>query len=137
MPLYKAFIEIAKNNTDNAIALAKAKELVNNWFESTNKEWVKATTGISSKGEADKFASILLYQLSSKWWQFFANYNPQPTLEKLKCPVLAINGGADIQVVADANLKGIESSLKKFTTFQYSKTYMFGKPLCFSLLVKI
>ena len=113
LPLYKAFMEIAIKNTDNAIALAKAKELVNNWFESTNKEWVKATTGINSKAEADKFASILLYQLSSKWWKFFASYNPQPTLEKLKCPVLAINGGTDIQVIADANLKGIESSLKK------------------------
>jgi fermentation-respiration switch protein FrsA (DUF1100 family) len=33
-------------------------------------------------------------------------------LQKVKCPVLAINGGADIQVVADANLKGIENALR-------------------------
>jgi len=52
-------------------------------------------------------------QLSTKWWKYFANYDPQPTLQKVKCPVLAINGGADIQSVADQNLKGIQNSLLK------------------------
>jgi fermentation-respiration switch protein FrsA (DUF1100 family) len=51
--------------------------------------------------------------LSTNWWKYFAGYNPQPTLQKVKCPVLAINGSADIQVPAAASLKGIEASLKK------------------------
>jgi alpha/beta superfamily hydrolase len=31
----------------------------------------------------------------------------------MNCKVLALNGDKDIQVIADSNLKGIESSLKK------------------------
>ena len=62
--------------------------------------------------------------LSTNWWKYFGAYDPQPTLQKVKCPVLAINGSADIQVPADASIHGIEAALKKggnkqFTTKQF------------------
>jgi fermentation-respiration switch protein FrsA (DUF1100 family) len=41
-------------------------------------------------------------------------------LQKLSCPVLAINGSADIQVPASINLKGIETALKKGGNKQFS-----------------
>ena len=51
--------------------------------------------------------------MTSPWMKYFIQYNPVPTLEKLRCPVLAINGSKDLQVPAKENLEAIESSLSR------------------------
>ena len=55
----------------------------------------------------------LLAQLNNVWMRYFLAYDPAPTLAKVKCPVLAINGDKDIQVPADMNLPAIDAALKK------------------------
>jgi len=50
---------------------------------------------------------------ASPWFREFAFYDPAPTLEKVKSPVLAVNGELDLQVLADENLPQIEAALKK------------------------
>jgi uncharacterized protein len=49
--------------------------------------------------------------LSSPWFQNLLNYNPVPTLGKVTCPVLALNGEKDIQVTPKENLTGISDAL--------------------------
>lgn len=49
--------------------------------------------------------------LSSPWMRWFIRYDPRPTLEKVHCPVLAITGSKDLQVLADPNLGAIKSAL--------------------------
>ena len=39
--------------------------------------------------------------------------NPSTALEKVKCPVLAINGSKDLQVPSEVNLNAIETALNK------------------------
>ena len=39
-------------------------------------------------------------------------FNPKPFLEKTKCPVLAINGNKDVQVISKLNLDAIMSALE-------------------------
>jgi len=56
---------------------------------------------------------LQLSQLMTPWMLNFIRYNPAPTLEKVKCPILAINGSKDLQVPADINLPAIENALKK------------------------
>jgi hypothetical protein len=51
--------------------------------------------------------------VNSMWFRYFLTYNPQPVLEKVKCPVLASNGSLDTQVVATQNLPAIEAALKR------------------------
>jgi hypothetical protein len=51
--------------------------------------------------------------LSSPWYKILLNYDPAPTLEKVTCPVLALNGEKDIQVTPKHNLDGIRDALKK------------------------
>jgi pimeloyl-ACP methyl ester carboxylesterase len=46
------------------------------------------------------------------WFRWFLRYDPRPTLEKLRCPVLAIDGSKDTQVVAAQNLPAIRTALK-------------------------
>ncbi|MDD4993277.1 MAG: alpha/beta fold hydrolase [Paludibacter sp.] len=56
---------------------------------------------------------LQLSQLMSPWMLNFIRYNPAPILEKVTCPVLAINGDKDLQVPANVNLPAIEKALKK------------------------
>lgn len=49
--------------------------------------------------------------LLSPWMKFFISYNPAPTLEKVKCPVLAIWGTRDLQVPPSVNLPAVRSAL--------------------------
>lgn len=52
-------------------------------------------------------------QLSNPWMKYFINYDPAPALEKVSCPVLAINGAKDLQVPAKENLAAIKHALEK------------------------
>lgn len=56
---------------------------------------------------------LQLQQLLTPWMLNFIRYNPAPMLEKVKCPVLAINGSKDLQVPSEVNLKAIENALNK------------------------
>jgi len=51
---------------------------------------------------------------------YFLQTDPAAYLTKLNCKVLALNGSKDIQVVADPNLAGIDSALKKSHVKIYS-----------------
>jgi fermentation-respiration switch protein FrsA (DUF1100 family) len=68
---------------------------------------------IPGKTTRDQFAKVRIESLSSPWAQFMLKYDPEKTLEKVKCPVLAINGEKDIQVVPKENLDAIALALKK------------------------
>lgn len=52
-------------------------------------------------------------QLAGPWMQFFLKHDPAPTLKKVRCPVLALNGEKDLQVPPKENLSAIEQALKK------------------------
>lgn len=51
--------------------------------------------------------------LISPWMQYFIKYDPSIILEKVKCPVLAINGEKDLQVPPKENLEAIKTALAK------------------------
>jgi len=48
----------------------------------------------------------------SAWMRYFLTYDPRPALRKVKCPVLALNGGRDLQVPPKQNLPEIAKALK-------------------------
>jgi uncharacterized protein len=52
-------------------------------------------------------------QLTSPWFKFFLKYDPASMLQKVKCPVLALNGSKDLQVSPRENLSAIKSNLEK------------------------
>lgn len=98
----KEAFKIVKNATDqNQLKL----DLMNYLKQSLNDK----PEGISD----DDFINLQVNQLSSNWLQYFIKYNPAQTLEKVKCPVLAINGEKDLQVPPKENLEAIRIALKK------------------------
>jgi pimeloyl-ACP methyl ester carboxylesterase len=67
----------------------------------------------SKLGDIQIFKDMQLKTLTSPWFEFFIKYDPRPVLEKVKCPVLAIDGEKDLQVPGVENLAAIERALKK------------------------
>jgi len=63
-------------------------------------------------GDPEEYLKAQLQNLLSPWFKFFLTYDPRPTLQKVKCPVLAINGEKDLQVPPKENLSVIEEALK-------------------------
>jgi fermentation-respiration switch protein FrsA (DUF1100 family) len=61
----------------------------------------------------EDFVKSQVQQIATPWMQYFIKYNPAPTLEKIKCPVLALNGEKDLQVPPKENLAAIKEALSK------------------------
>lgn len=61
----------------------------------------------------DDYEKLQVNQYTSPWMNYFIKYNPAPMLEKVRRPVLAINGAKDLQVPAKVNLEAIDKALKK------------------------
>jgi len=57
-------------------------------------------------------AAAQLKMLAMPWFRSFLRYDPRPTLAKVTCPVLALNGQNDVQVAPKENLSAIEAALK-------------------------
>lgn len=77
-----------------------------------------ATESEMRRQARERFATVpdserIILLLQDPWHRWFIDYDPAPMLEKVKCPVLVLNGDLDLQVVADVNVPAIESALRK------------------------
>jgi fermentation-respiration switch protein FrsA (DUF1100 family) len=52
-------------------------------------------------------------QITSPWFRYFLTYDPATALRKVTCPVLAINGSLDKQVLPTQNLPPIRKALEE------------------------
>ncbi len=50
--------------------------------------------------------------ITTPWMRYFLTYDPRPTLARVRCPVLAINGELDLQVPCRENLDAIEKAIR-------------------------
>ncbi len=102
----KIYQEI-KNTDDMSVAEKNIKEFF--W-----KEYMEMTEEEKEKiGDPETFLNMQLRVALTPWFKYFLEYDPAPTLEKVKCPVLAIIGEKDLQVPPKENLSAIEAALKK------------------------
>lgn len=51
--------------------------------------------------------------VQSQWFRFIARFEPRSAIRKVRVPVLALNGGLDLQVDAAQNLPRIEQALRE------------------------
>jgi uncharacterized protein len=54
---------------------------------------------------------LQISQITSVWFRYFLTYDPASALRKVTCPVLAINGSLDKQVLPSQNLPAIRKAL--------------------------
>ena len=67
----------------------------------------RETAGLTEGGIRSQVA-----QVTSPWFRFFLSHDPAPVLSRVQVPVLALNGGKDLQVAARQNLPAIERALQ-------------------------
>jgi fermentation-respiration switch protein FrsA (DUF1100 family) len=77
-------------------------------------------------GDKKMFIEGQMKTLLSPWFRYFVKYDPYPTLKKVKCPVLAINGEKDLQVPPKENLSAIEQALTEGGNENYKTIEMPG-----------
>ncbi len=103
----KRLIDIITQEKDEKIARSKlataAKEIRDALSDSDRKALAESPGGLSDAA---------LDAFNNAWFRYFLTYDPRPTLRRVRCPVLAINGGKDLQVPAKENLAEIEKALK-------------------------
>ncbi len=105
--LMKKLYSIVKKVKDNTAASKELHKIYESYYESP---------GGKKKKESNNYTQIINQQikvLTSPWFRYFLTYNPVPTLEKVKCPVLALDGGKDLQVPPKEDLQIIKKSLEK------------------------
>ena len=52
-------------------------------------------------------------EMQNPWIKWFIDYDPQADIAKIKCPVMALNGSKDLQVIASQNLPALRRTLPK------------------------
>ncbi len=63
--------------------------------------------------EKTAFVNKQVDRILSPWMLYFLKLDPAIALQKVKCPVLAVNGTSDLQVPAKENLEAIKNALEK------------------------
>lgn len=72
-----------------------------------------------SNAEMEKLVTEESKKITIPWFVYFLKLNPDEYWNKLKIPVLAINGTLDMQVISKENLNGIKTSLEKAKNNQF------------------
>jgi uncharacterized protein len=105
--LQKRLFGIMRTETDPKKAQTAMREELKKLLSELTPEERKAA------GDVDSFAENEIKKLESPWFRFFLSFDPRPTLEKVHCPVLALNGEKDLQVPPKEDLAEIAKALKK------------------------
>lgn len=98
--------EILKNEKDNSIAEEKIRGIMIDILRKLDEQEKEAM------GASEAAIDLQLKMIVSPWFRFFLQYDPKPTLMKVKCPVLAMCGQLDLQVPPKENLAAIEEAVK-------------------------
>ncbi len=97
--------KIMTEKTDSTTIASELTEYLN--------KAIKENPDMQENLKPEDIIKQVIAQTTSPWMLNFIRYNPATALEKVKCPVLALNGSKDLQVPAKVNLPAIETSVKK------------------------
>ncbi|KUJ61692.1 hypothetical protein AR687_12205 [Flavobacteriaceae bacterium CRH] len=93
-----------------AYDIIKASAAYDDTFKSNINNYFKSKYVGTENDAKVKYVTALV---SNVWFYNFIKIEPVSILEKVKCPVLALNGSKDLQVPAEANLEVIKKTLAK------------------------
>ena len=90
----KQMLQLVENEKDPAVLESKLKQRM-------------------SGAIPDAQIGMAIEKITSPWMRYFLTYDPATALRKVTCPVLAINGSLDKQVLPDQNLPAIRKALEQ------------------------
>ena len=113
------YFELRKSK-DSEEANERVKKLLEEYVQKLSENEKKEL------GDPKAFIERQSKTVSSPWFRFFLTYDPVPVLEKIKCPVLALNGEKDLQVPPKEDLAAIEKALNKGKNKKYKTLLLPG-----------
>lgn len=103
LPLRQNVHEILRANPSDSVFTAKLQQQADTLlsaFNSTEKQML----GLNEENLVEQFSIM-----ATPWFRYFLEYDPYPALQATTCPILALNGDLDVQVLADPNLTKLEA----------------------------
>lgn len=105
--LNQKLFAILMQQPNDSLAALEMKNLV------TAEVGAAKTLTDAEKKEHIEQLPITLRKILNPWFRTFIAWDPSPWLEKVKCPVLAINGTTDLQVPSAKNLPLVDAALRR------------------------
>ncbi|MCX6358366.1 MAG: alpha/beta fold hydrolase [Armatimonadetes bacterium] len=97
-----SIVKARKGDIETAEALRKA---LTESFDALPEDQRKAM------GDPQAGIAAQIQQVTSPWFVHFLTHDPTTALRKVRCPILALNGELDLQVLPDQNLPPIRRAL--------------------------
>lgn len=120
---------VVKEQSDIAEAEKEVRDLLLEELSRLSEEEQKAL------GLSEAVIEAQIKQILSPWFRYFLTYDPRPTLAKVKCPVLALNGEKDLQVPPSQNLPEIVKALEAGRNSDYAVAKLAGLNHLFQMSV--
>jgi len=96
---------IVKSEPNDSLAAIRIRDIIKESFDKMTDEEKKQA------GDMEELTQGQAKRILTPWFRYFLTYDPRIVLGQVKCPVLAINGGKDLQVPPKENLAAIEKAL--------------------------
>jgi pimeloyl-ACP methyl ester carboxylesterase len=96
---------VARNGALNAKVYAAIKNA-----KDAREAHDQAKALLIAAGLSDAAAEAAVAPAATDWFRFFFNYDPAPTLAKVRVPILAIDGSLDLQVPPKEDLAAIKAA---------------------------
>jgi uncharacterized protein len=98
--------EVIKTESDPNLVQEKIRKIIQESLEALGEPQKKAL-------QSSDALEVQARGAASKWFRFFITHDPRAVLRQVKCPVLALNGQLDTQVLPQDNLPAIEQALRE------------------------
>jgi hypothetical protein len=106
----ESLFAVISHDIDSKVVQNKFTSIITEFFKGLSEEERKIT-GISEEN-LEVHIHNQFQKLNSPWFRFYLPYDPGTALQKVTCPVLAVNGEKDVQVTPKENLQAITRALK-------------------------
>jgi len=104
-----AFILAAKKKTDFVVSLA-GPGVKGDTLLATQSNRILSLSGLPANMTVEKYRQQEAVQ-QMPWIQWFIDYDPSANIRQTRCPVFALNGDRDCQVISSQNLEAIRRLL--------------------------
>ena len=101
---------VISQEIDSKVVQDEFASIITEFFKGLSEEERKIT-GISEEN-LEIYIHDQFQRLHSPWFRFYLPFDPGTVLQKVTCPVLAVNGEKDVQVTPKENLQAIIGALK-------------------------
>jgi len=110
LALQENLFDVIRQKTDGKTVRDEFTSIITEYFKGLSGEEKKIAE--ISEENLDTYIQNQFQRLHSPWFRFYLPFDPGTVLQKVTCPVLAVNGEKDVQVTSKNNLQAIKKALK-------------------------